>query len=130
MEKDPVLTKIAEDARGASWSIMLPDGQEIVLIRTNAGYWRGGHGHNVPEVSVLLSGTAHYLKRATDGQITSFRQTTGGVLHNAPGEDHAALAIEDYWLVDMRPGSKASEIKTTNYPPFRQHVDAQREDPR
>ena len=129
MSGDPVLAKIAEDARGASYSILLPDGQEIVLIRTNKGYWRGGHSHNVDEVSVLLSGSAQYRKRTTDrilGEVeVDFIQEVGGVLKNAPGEPHAALALEDYWLIDMRPGSKADQVKNTNYPPWRKLVDEQ-----
>ncbi len=125
-EADPVLTKIAEDKRGASWSIKLPDGQEIILIRTNAGYWRGGHSHNVDEVSVLLSGRALYLKKDPSGNETPFIQDKGGVLQNAGGEAHAALALDDYWLVDMRPGSYAEDVKNKNYPPWRKLVEDQR----
>ena len=129
MSDEPVLTKIAEDARGASWSIKLPDGQEVVLIHTWKGYWRGGHSHNVPEVSVVLSGSVFYKKRLTNGEELQFYQdpATGAViLRNDPGEVHAALAMSDYWLVDMRPGSKADEVRNTNYPPWRKFVEEQR----
>ena len=125
MTEDPVLTKIAEDARGASWSIMLPDGQEVVLIHTKAGFRRGGHSHNVPEVSVLLSGEIYYRKRSTDGEEAGFVQGPGGVLENSAGEAHLATFAKDSWLVDMRPGSKADEVHNTNYPPWRALVDAQ-----
>ncbi len=131
-EAEPVLTKIAEDKRGASWSIKLPDGQEIILIHTKAGFWRGGHSHNVPEVSVLLSGKALYLKRKCipeeefSVEEQTFQQAAGGVLENGVGEEHAALALEDYWLVDMRPGSYAEDVKNKNYPPWRKLVEDQR----
>jgi len=135
-EAEPVLSKIAEDRRGASWSIKLPDGQEVILIHTKLGFWRGGHSHNVREVSVLLSGRALYVKRTIDHTRTpvsmeeTFIQGPGGVLRNEAGQDHAALALEDYWLVDMRPGSYAEDVKNTNYKPLRDLVDQQVEVPR
>ena len=133
MEAEPKLTKIAEDKRGASWSILLPDGQEIILIRTNAGYWRGGHSHNVREVSVLLSGSALYLtvnsEQIGSRVIEPFIQQAGEVLCNPPGKVHAALALDDYWLVDMRPGSKAADIKSTNDRDLRRLIEQQREAP-
>lgn len=125
MSDEPVLTKIAENKRGASWSIMLPNGQELILIRTNKGFWRGGHSHNVIEASVLLSGRIRYWKLDPPGVESQFDVETGSVLHNAPGAVHLALALEDYWLIDLRPGSKASDIKSTNYPPYRKFVDEQ-----
>ena len=124
-ETDPVFSKIAEDERGASWSILLPDGQELVLIRTNAGYWRGGHSHNVDEVSVLLSGKALYLKRSLAQEELTFIEGPGDVLPNLAGEEHAAFALEDYWLIDIRPGSKASDIHNTDYPLWREFVNRQ-----
>ena len=124
-ETDPVLSKIAEDERGASWSILLPDGQELILIRTNAGYWRGGHSHNVEEVSVLLSGKALYLKKFGESEEKFFIEEAGEQLINHPGDAHAALALEDYWLIDIRPGSKAADIVHTEYPPWREFIKRQ-----
>jgi hypothetical protein len=129
MEEEPKLTKIAEDHRGASWSITLPGGQELVLIRTKAGFWRGGHSHNVHETSVLLSGRALYLKKfasRTGGQEFAVIHETGHSLHNEPGEVHAALALEDYWLIDLRPGTTADQVKSTNWGPWRRLVENQK----
>jgi hypothetical protein len=124
MKDGPVLSKMSEDARGASYSIMLPNGQELLLIYTRNGFWRGGHSHNVEEVSVLLSGRATTMKRLRGRGQTETQEvhSTGAIIRNGPGEVHVTLALEDYWLVDIRPGAKASRIKSRNYRPYRRLV--------
>lgn len=118
------MNMIAKDARGESWSLLLPNGQELVIIYTKKGFYRGGHSHDKPETSFLLSGSIRYLKRYPDGREEVFDHAAGEPLHNEPGEIHLALALDDYWLLDTRT-AKAGEIKTTNYEPYRKKVEEQ-----
>ena len=121
----PRIEKIAEDFRGSSWAVLLPDGTEGVLIFTKKGVLRGGHWHNKPETSLLLSGRMKYWKMER-GKETEFVQEAGDVLHNEPGEPHLALSLEDGWLFDWRVGAKKGETVTTNYTPYRKRVEGQR----
>jgi quercetin dioxygenase-like cupin family protein len=125
LSAEPVLKSIAKDARGASWSLLFPDGSEAVLIFTKKGMLRGGHSHDRPETSLLLTGRIKYWKIDLDGRETEFVHEAGQELHNAPGEIHMAEALEDYWLFDWKVGAKMGETKTTNYPPYREKVDRQ-----
>jgi hypothetical protein len=122
----PSLHLIAEDFRGASWSLLLPDGTEAVLIHSLSGVLRGGHYHDCPETSILLSGKVHYWKKLTDGTEIEFDEKPGETLHNEPGEVHLARFDADSWLLDWKVGVKAGEAKTVNVPEFRKLVEMQK----
>lgn len=120
----PIIEPIAKDFRGESWSLMLPNGQELVLIYTKKGMKRGGHSHNFPETSVIVCGKLAYKKKFPDGREITFEHGPGEVLHNEPNEIHMAQATEDGWLVDIKEAKQADWV-TTNYPPYRSEVDEQ-----
>lgn len=120
----PEIKPIAKDFRGSSWSVLLPDGTEGVLIYTKKGAYRGGHYHTRPECSLLLSGQMKYRKML-DGEDVSFVQSPGDLLRNEPGEPHLALALESGWLFDWKLGAKKGEWKTVNYAPYRKEVEEQ-----
>lgn len=122
--ESPKIQPIAEDFRGASWSLMLPNGQELVLIYTKKGMYRGGHSHNFPETSIVISGKMQYKKKFPDGREIEFEHGAGEVLHNEPNEVHVAQATEDGWLLDVK-AAKQSDWVTTNYPAYRAKVDEQ-----
>ena len=105
---------------------MFPDGTEGVFIFTKAGSYRGGHSHDKPETSLLMSGKMLYKKRDNHGKETEFIQSPGDVLHNGAGEVHLAYALSDGWIFDWKIGVKAGETKTTNDPSFRRYVEEQR----
>jgi quercetin dioxygenase-like cupin family protein len=118
-----VLEPVAKDERGESWRILFPDNREALLIFTKAGYYRGGHSHNVLETSMLLTGKLKYWKRFK-GQEVVLEKTAGECTVNVPGEVHLALALEDSWLIDWKVGAHTGEWTTTNYEPYRRKVEA------
>jgi len=122
----PRIEKIAEDFRGSSWSLLLPDGTEGVLIHTHKGVYRGGHSHSKPEVSLLLSGRMKYKKTLDRKHDVEFIQEAGQILYNGADQPHLAYALEEGWLFDWKLGAKKGETVTTNYPPYRKKVDEQR----
>jgi quercetin dioxygenase-like cupin family protein len=104
---------------------LLPDGTEGVLIHTRKGAIRGGHFHDKPESSLLLSGKMKYWKMVDGKREVEFVHGPGQLLHNKPGEAHLALALEEGWLFDWKIGAKAGETTTTNYPRYRKIVENQ-----
>ncbi len=122
----PEMKLIKEDFRGASYSILLPDGTEAVMIYSKKGVYRGGHSHDKPEVSLLLSGKAHYWKRFRDGSETEFDELPGELLYNHAGEVHLARFDKEGWLFDWKLGAKAGETVTTNDPYYRKRGEAQK----
>ncbi len=125
MTETPHLEPIAQDRRGANWSLLLPNGGELILIYTRKGMYRGGHSHDKPETNLMLSGRIKYWKMHPDGRETEFELGPGETSHNEPGEAHLALALEDYWLVEWKIGVKAGESRTISYPPYRKKVEDQ-----
>ena len=115
------LEPIAKDDRGESWCILFPDNREAILIFTRKDYLRGGHSHNIPEISFLLSGKIRYYKMF-DGKETVTELSAGQSNFNKAGEIHMALALEDYWLLDWRFNAKIGEVITTDYEPYRVRV--------
>lgn len=122
---EPKLTLIAKDMRGASWSLLFPDNREAVLIFTRKGFYRGGHSHDKPETSIVLTGRMRYRKMTEDGKENTFTQGPGDVLYNKPGEIHLAHALEDGWLMDWKINTLKGEATSMNYPPYRKFVDEQ-----
>ena len=118
----PKLSFIAEDERGASWGLTFPDGSEAIIIFSKKGAFRGGHSHNVDEISLLLSGKAHYWKRTGDGQESEFDELPGEALFNKAGHPHLARFDEDSWLFDWRLGKP---VVTHAYPTYRGRVERQ-----
>jgi quercetin dioxygenase-like cupin family protein len=118
------LEPIRADSRGASYRVLLPDNSEMVLIFTKKGAMRGGHSHDKPETSMVLSGRMKYWKKLADGREIEFEHGPGETLHNEPGEVHMALALEEGWLMDWKIGAKVGECTTTNYEPYRARIRA------
>jgi len=118
------LEPIREDSRGASYRVLLPDNMEMVIIFTKKGAMRGGHSHDKPETSMVLSGRMKYWKKLADGREVEFEHGPGESLHNEPGEVHMALALEEGWLMDWKIGAKVGECVTTNYEPYRARIRA------
>ena len=133
LESLPKLKLIAEDERGASWQILLPDNRELVLIYTRKGFWRGGHYHTKPETSLVLSGklrTRKIIKDIDSDQMVYEREievekSAGETISNKAGEPHVTIALEDYWLIDSKVDAKIGEWQTINYKPYRDIVDKQ-----
>ena len=119
----PKIEPIFSDSRGASYRVVFPDQTEMILIYTKKGAIRGGHSHDRPETSIVLSGRMHYWK-LVDGKEIEFEHGSGETLHNEPGEVHMAEALEDGWLMDWKIGTKIGECITTNYEPYRAKVRA------
>lgn len=122
----PRVKKIAEDFRGSSWSVLLPDSTEGVLIYTRKGMYRGGHSHSKAEVSLLLSGRMKYSKTLDGKEDIQFIQEAGQILYNGADQPHLAFALEEGWLFDYKLKAKAGETVTTNYPRYRKFVEDQK----
>ena len=121
MDDEPVFEKISEDERGANYRVLLPHGQELLLIFTKAGYSRGGHFHDTEEVALVLTGRVE-IQKMVDGRLESFERTAGQTYHNARGEPHVGTFKEDSWILDWKLTAKAGEFRTTDYLPFRKLV--------
>lgn len=119
--EEPKFEKIFSDERGASYRVVF-DNRELVLIFSKAGAMRGGHSHDRPETSMLLTGKVHYWKKTVDGKETEFDELPGEALHNEPGEIHLGKFLEDSWLIDWKVDSKIGEWTTTNYAPYRDRI--------
>lgn len=119
------LEPVAKDYRGESWRILFPDNREALLIFTKAGFLRGGHSHSKPEISLLLTGRVRNWKIMNNKEVVS-EKSAGETMTNEAGDPHLTLALEDYWLLDWKLNTKIGESKSTNYPPYRAKVDAQR----
>lgn len=104
--------------------MLFPDDTEMILIYTKKGAMRGGHSHDRPETSMVLSGRMKYWKRLVDGTEIEFEHGPGETLHNEPGEVHMAQAMEDGWLMDWKVETKVGECTTTNYEPYRSKIKA------
>lgn len=112
------------DARGEIYSLLLPTGEELMLFHCKAGYLRGGHSHNVPEVVMVLSGQLTYYKKKGLEVVMMAGGLPGKVIWNLPGVPHMAEFLEDSWVIEYKIGTPAGTAVTTSYPPFRDQVDA------
>mgnify|MGYP001572940857 CR=1 FL=1 len=117
----PELTLIHEDKRGAIYSILLPTKQELMLFHSNAGFLRGGHSHDVPEIVMLLSGRLRYHKMV-GGQEVVIVLEPGEISFNAPGEPHMGFFEEESWLIEWKINTPAGGFLTTDFEPFRDLV--------
>ena len=115
------LTLEHQDSRGDIYRVLLPGNQELLLFFCKAGYLRGGHSHDVPEVSLLLSGRMKYYKHTDQGDII-LELRGGGVNYNQPGEAHLAEFLEDSWLVEWKIDTEIGLWTTTDYEPQRAQV--------
>jgi hypothetical protein len=118
------LEPVAKDYRGESWRIVFPDNRELMLINTRQGFFRGGHSHSKPEISLLLTGRVKTWKIINGVEVIA-EKSAGEFMINQAGEPHLTLALEDYWLIDWKLDTKIGESKTINYQPYRAKVDAQ-----
>jgi len=118
---EPKLELVSKDYRGESWRIVFPDNREALLIFTKKGFYRGGHSHSKPEVSLLLTGRVKTWK-IINGEEIIMEKSAGEFLSNQADEPHLTLALEDYWLFDWKIDAHFGEWVTTNYEPYRVHV--------
>ena len=112
-----------QDTRGVILQIGMPGDHELLLFFCRAGYLRGGHSHDVPEMVVLLSGRMKYHKHTEQG-YTVLELRGGDVSYNQPGEAHMGEFLEDTWLVEWKlgPNSAIGKWTTTDFEPFRKQV--------
>ena len=86
------------DSRGEIYSISFGDGQELMLLHSNPGAFRGGHHHDVDEMVVLLRGQMRYHKHIR-GEDQTQMLNSGDVSYNAAAENHMGEFLEDSWLI-------------------------------
>jgi len=106
------------DSRGEIYSIELPDGQELMLIHSTPGSFRGGHSHSCDEVVMMLSGRMRYYK-----EHDCFSMVEGAVSHNEADLNHMGEFLEDSWLVEYK-FAKKGQWTQTNFEPMREKVHA------
>jgi len=115
------LEPVAKDYRGESWRIVFSDNREAMLIFTKAGFFRGGHSHSKPEVSLILTGKVRTWK-IINGEEVVAEKVAGEFMSNQADEPHLTLALEDFWLIDWKIDAHIGEWTTTNYEPYRVRV--------
>lgn len=116
------LELIHSDLRGEIFRIYLPDDRELMLFFCKAGYLRGGHSHDCPEMVLLLSGKMRYHKWV-DGKEEVTDLDEGQVSYHAAGVPHLGEFISDCWLIDWKLGGVAAGgFVTTDFEPFRKLV--------
>ena len=123
MSAAPVLKLELADSRGEIYSILLPDGTEIMLLHSVAGSLRGGHSHDSPESILLVSGQMRYRKLVR-GRERSYQLSAGDRSYNAAGVVHMGEFLADSWLIERKIGVKAREGETVDYEPYREEVRA------
>ena len=120
---NPELTLVHSDSRGELYSILLPTGQEVMLLHSVAGSRRGGHSHNVAEDVMILSGRMRYWKLSLENGAYSIEELGPGTISsNAPGQAHMGEFWEDTWLLEIK-HAKKGEWTQANYPPWRSIVE-------
>jgi len=115
------LEPVSKDFRGESWRIVFPDNREALLIFTKAGFYRGGHSHSKPEISLLLTGKVRNWKIINGAEVV-IEKVAGEFMINQADEPHLTLALEDFWLIDWKIDAHIGEWTTTNYEPYRVRV--------
>ena len=124
MPSEPTLKLIHEDSRGEMYQILLPTGQEIMLLHSKAGAVRGGHSHTADEMVAIVSGSLEYHKIHRNGAGTSVVYRAGSGSHNLKGVAHYGEFLEDSWLLEFKygPNSAVGEWQNVDYEPFRKLV--------
>lgn len=117
------------DSRGEIYSIELPDGQELMLLHSVAGAFRGGHSHDVSEIVVLLSGKMRYHKKVVsiiDGSVRDYVSCLAGgdTSFNRAGQVHMGEFLEHSWLIEYKLDTKKGRWTQTDYEPYRERVRA------
>ena len=111
------------DKRGEIYSIVLPDGHELMLLHSLPGAMRGGHSHDCDEIVVVLSGKMRYHKTMADGKEWKSDLTDGESSFNPAGQIHMGTFLKDTWLVEYKLAKKG-DYKQENYAPYREQVEA------
>ena len=120
--ESPSLKLEHADSRGEIYSISFGDGQELMLLRSNAGTWRGGHNHSVSEIVVLLSGQMRYHKLIYGEDCTQVLKP-GDASYNPAGENHLGEFLSDSWVMELKLAKKG-EWSQVDYEPYRAKVRA------
>jgi hypothetical protein len=110
------------DDRGEIYSIALPDNQEMMLLHSNAGVFRGGHWHSCDEVVMLLSGAMRYHKHINGKDQTTLMED-GDASYNGAGQIHMGEFLEDSWVIEYKLGTAVGAWTQENYPPYRAKVE-------
>ena len=118
----PVLKLEHADSRGEIYSILLPDGHELMLLHSVPGVLRGGHSHTCDERILMLSGAMRYYKMV-DGKEQHSLLGGGDDSFNPAGQEHMGEFLEDSWLIEYKL-AKVGEWTQENYAPFRARVNA------
>lgn len=108
------------DGRGEIYSILLPNGHELMLLHSNPGTLRGGHSHDCDEIVVLLSGKMDYHKRI-NGQDVVYELEGGASAYNPAGQVHMGKFLSDSWLIEYK-YAKKGEWTQEDYEPMREQV--------
>lgn len=122
----PTLQLIHQDSRGEMYQILLPTGQEIMLLHSIKGAVRGGHSHTANEVVALVSGKIMYHKAYEGAPIPdrAFELEAGQVTVNLADLNHYGEFLEDSWLLEYKYGPKSAvgEWENVEFEPFRKVV--------
>ena len=117
----PEIQLVHTDDRGEIYSIALPDNQELMLLHSKAGVFRGGHYHSCDEVVVLLSGAMRYHKHINGRDETTLMED-GDASYNLAGQIHMGEMVSDVWLIEYKLGTQRGQWTNTDYPPWREKV--------
>jgi len=117
----PHITLEHSDSRGEIYSISLPKNQELMLLFSKTGVFRGGHSHDCDEIVVLLSGKMRYHKRINDADVIH-EMEGGSASFNPAGEIHMGEFLEDSWVVEYKLAPDKDSWTQENYGPYREQV--------
>lgn len=125
MPSEPTLKLIHQDSRGEMYQILLPTGQEIMLLHSNAGAVRGGHSHTALEMVTLVTGELLYHKKfSLHGDAEQFSLIPGECIVNWPHQPHYGEFLQDSWLIEFKygPNSAVGQWENVDHEPFRKMV--------
>lgn len=120
----PKITLVSEDARGAIWSIELPDNKELMLLYSKAGTLRGGHSHTVAESVMVLTGRMKYHKLAPTGEERLAVLGDGQYSFNEANQVHMGEFLEDTLLVEWKRKTNKEGWRSHDHEPWRRLVRA------
>ena len=118
----PELKLEHKDARGEIYSIDLPNGHELMLLRSVAGSLRGGHSHTCGEIVTVLSGKMRYHK-IVHGKPMTQTLKRGDLSFNPAGQIHMGEFLEESWVTEYK-FAKKGDWSQEVYEPFRSQVTA------
>ena len=118
----PSIKLVHADPRGEIYAVELPGEQELMMLHSTAGVFRGGHSHDVDEIVIMLTGKMRYHKRTNDKDERCFDVEGGDVSFNPKGEYHMGEFLEDTWLLEWKIGTNKTGWRNIDYGPWREKV--------